>query len=306
MAIPAGALRAALRAAEAQLFALPNVRGVGLGRKQGRGRPAGDVCVRVYVALKVPAPELEPADRVPTILHAADQTIPTDVAEIGEPLIQSFAGRVRPVLPGYSVGNLRITAGTVGGFLRGPAGEHYLLSNNHVLADEDRAENGSVVVQPGPADGGRDPADRIGVLTWAHPLNREGENDADVALARLDDGIGGANDYGGIGPVSRTGSLRLGAQVRKVGRTTGLTHGEITDRDVTIDVWFDTGILRFRGQALATAMSQPGDSGSVIVDSKARAVALLFAGSTLATVVTPMAQVQRVISASAPGPLSWA
>ena len=46
---------------------------------------------------------------------------------------------------------------------------------------------------------------------------------------------------------------------------------------------------RFTGQVITDGMSQGGDSGSLVVDAtEARAVGLLFAGSDLATIFTPI------------------
>ena len=46
---------------------------------------------------------------------------------------------------------------------------------------------------------------------------------------------------------------------------------------------------RFVGQLISGAMSQGGDSGSLIVDkTENKAVGLLFAGSPLATIFTPI------------------
>src|SRR6266852_2258641 len=74
-------------------------------------------------------------------------------------------GRKRPLLIGLSIGHFRITAGTLGAFVRlRKGGEVRILSNNHVLADEDRAKPGDAILQPGAYDGGRNPRDRVGTL----------------------------------------------------------------------------------------------------------------------------------------------
>ena len=56
----------------------------------------------------------------------------------------------RPLLIGASVGHVRVTAGTIGAFVR--RGERvFLLSNNHVLAASNEASIGDFIRQPGPA-----------------------------------------------------------------------------------------------------------------------------------------------------------
>ncbi|MFC7219768.1 hypothetical protein ACFQLX_16590 [Streptomyces polyrhachis] len=92
---------------------------------------------------------------------------------------QLLTRRLRPCPAGYSIGNIRVTAGTLGSvvydFLPGattdPPGpglgvpaKFYVLSNNHVLADSNRAQPGSPILQPGVFDGGMDPQDRIATL----------------------------------------------------------------------------------------------------------------------------------------------
>ena len=58
---------------EDELLALPNVTGVGIGER------AGEAVIKVFVARKVPASELEPRERVPSSLDGH----PVDVEEIG-------------------------------------------------------------------------------------------------------------------------------------------------------------------------------------------------------------------------------
>ena len=61
-----------------------------------------------------------------------------------------YQQRQRPVLIGSSVGQFKITAGTLGCFVQARAGGGVcILSNNHVLADENRARKGDAIVQPG-------------------------------------------------------------------------------------------------------------------------------------------------------------
>ena len=51
------------------------------------------------------------------------------------------------------MGHHAITAGTIGAFIQ-LDGVTAVLSNNHVLANENRGALGDAVYQPGPADGG--------------------------------------------------------------------------------------------------------------------------------------------------------
>lgn len=198
----------------------------------------------------------------------------------------------RPLLLGGSVGHVKVTAGSIGGFVR-RAGRVAVLSNNHVLANEDRATRGDVIVQPGMLDGASRRTHRIGMLgPWKRFL-RSGANSIDSALAYLDEEI----EYE---PARLTGVLsgrnrRLaglgaefldeGVKVYKVGRTTGATAGRVSAFDLdNVVITYDIGGVSFDNQIeIESADTQPfcdgGDSGSLIVDAGMHAVAQLFAGS---------------------------
>jgi hypothetical protein len=78
--------------------------------------------------------------------------------------------------------------------------------------------------------------------------------------------------------------------VRKSGRTTGLTTGEITVLEATVDVGYGSGrTARFDEQIVTSPMSSPGDSGSLLVAGDSQhAVGLLFAGSDQTTIHNPI------------------
>lgn len=163
----------------------------------------------------------------------------------------------------------------------------HILSNNHVLADENRAKLGGPILQPGVIDGGQNPGDIIGKLTRFEKLDRLGVNQVDCAIASLDDTIKfHFKKLQGLGNLAGVGAafLDAGADVAKIGRTTGLTRGRITAFELdNVVVGYDMGNLRFDYQieiegADTGPFSQGGDSGSLIVDGNLKAVALLFAG----------------------------
>jgi hypothetical protein len=119
------------------------------------------------------------------------------------------------------------------------------------------------------------------------------DNAVDAALAKPIDPNMFQNDIRHIGVVAGTKAPQIGAMVRKSGRTTELTAGRITLLNATINITYDTSrgprTARFTGQVLAEPISQGGDSGSLVVDgTENRAVGLLFAGSPVATVFTPI------------------
>jgi hypothetical protein len=197
--------------------------------------------------------------------------------------------RNRPLRVGGSIGHVRVTAGTLGCFVRDRAGgTALLLSNNHVLADENRGEAGDPVIQPGDLDGGKDPADRVGQLVRFVRLKRSGANLVDCAVYTVDDALRyspgqltGLGRLGGVGPEV----LDQNQEVAKVGRTTGVTRGRVTAFEIdNLVVGFDLGDLRFDNQIEIEGtgdgpFSDGGDSGSLIVTSDLHAVGLLFSGS---------------------------
>jgi hypothetical protein len=114
-------------------------------------------------------------------------------------------------------------------------------------------------------------------------------NTIDVALARLSDSGVAAPDIVDVGgPPLGIADAQLGMRVIKSGRTSGLTQGVIMQIDVTVDVQYDARKARFANQIMVTPFSEPGDSGSLVLDYERNAVGLLFSGSSLITVVNPI------------------
>ncbi|MEJ5868057.1 hypothetical protein WDV85_09940 [Pseudokineococcus sp. 5B2Z-1] len=226
-------------------------------------------------------PGTPPADRSPAERGLAGAPTPARPGRWAAEVLQQ---RERPLRPGLSVAQRAVTAGTVGGFVARPGDPtRYLLSNNHVLADSDRAATGSAVLQPGSADGGT-AADAVGRLSVAVPLQLASPNVVDAALAALDDDVEVDPTYP-VGAVTTTVAADDGLVVEKVGRTTGLTRGAVTAIELDgVAVSYPSGVVTFDDQVEVTgadgAFSAGGDSGSLVYDPVTRAaVGLLFAGS---------------------------
>ncbi len=164
-----------------------------------------------------------------------------------------------------------------------------MLSNNHVLANENDAEIGDEILQPGVIDGGRRREDVVGQLAAFTKLKLSSANAADCATATIDpqELSRKGNHLDGLGRVAGLGPsfLDSGEAVAKVGRTTGLTRGRVTAFEVdNVVVSFGMGQLSFNNQIEiegegADPFSAGGDSGSLIVDGDLRGIALLFAGT---------------------------
>ncbi len=294
----------------AMLLALPNVVGVGVGYKQTGGERTSKPAVVVMVKKKVSKDELAPQHVVPEKVEG----VPTDVIEVGDlkPLAREQApvgtplvtpvdprlrtSRLRPAPPGVSIGHYQVSAGTFGAIVYDPTGHPYILSNNHVLANstsgrDRRAKRGDPVLQPGVADGGQS-GDVIGVLDRYVPIRPLRTNLVDAALAKPRSATVIKDEVLGLGRVGGVAKPRLGLAVRKSGRTTGVTAGfvEILEATVRINYGGDTPVS-FGDQIILSPMSAPGDSGSLVVDERNRAVGLLFAGSDRSTVCSPIENV---------------
>ena len=126
-------------------------------------------------------------------------------------------------------------------------------------------------------------------------------NSVDAALARPNNPQMFQQEILVIGRPTGTKRPALGMNVRKHGRTTGYTEGTITLMNATVNVSYNTisGVrqARFSGQVMTTPMSQGGDSGSLIVEvGSTNAIGLLFAGSSQATIFTPIDMVFDVMN----------
>ncbi len=78
----------------------------------------------------------------------------------------------------------------------------------------------------------------------------------------------------------------VGMLLQKTGRTSGHTTGRITSVNATVNVGYGSGrVAKFVHQITTTLMGQPGDSGSLMLNSSNnQAVGLLFAGSASMTI----------------------
>ncbi len=317
------------QSAQKHLLKKTNVVGLGVGFKETGGKKTADLSLSVLVKEKVDLQNLAKKEIVPKMVDG----IPTDVIRVGKVVAYQLpTGRLRPAPPGASIGHYAITAGTFGAVVRdATTNELLILSNNHVLANSNDAHQGDAIIQPGAADGGREPQDRIAdLLRFVTIQYKDGGGDGDgggsqcpiarfiasllnsfakasgsqtrmvpvagalinivdaaVAKPWQDSAI--SDETLKIGKVSGTTEATIGMAVKKSGRTTGLTQGSITIVDATIEVGYGGNrTATYEHQLLSNDMSDPGDSGSLLVDSENRAVGLLFAGSDEVTVFNPI------------------
>ena len=296
-----------------------NVVGVGVGNKTAGGKVSDELSVRFFVERKLPLSVLNKAHVLPATIDG----IATDVVETGRfqrlPTAAGLApsvanpnrAKVRPAQPGVSCGFKfppgvsLVMAGTFGAVVHDANGQ-YILSNNHVLADEGKIAIGSPIFQPGLLDGGNPATDVIARLARFIPISPSGMNHVDCALARLaPPNIASPVFMPNVGKLANATPVppAVGMSVMKTGRTTGSTTGSITDIHATVNVKYDVGVCQFDEQVIIVGTGGPfsaaGDSGSVIVQQTPKqATALLFAGSATHTIANRLDAVLTALGVS--------
>jgi hypothetical protein len=302
-----------------------NVHALGIGYKTVEGRVTKKLCVQIFVTDKLPKallrlrqlipPELDgiPTDVIaspPAFLltgtkksatrkaaksgRAATTRAADDRASLQGASGASAAPRLRrPVTPGISAGHHLVTAGTIACFCRSRDGTDpsvFALSNNHVFANVNSGVAGDDLFQPGNIDGGTS-AHRFAELTRFVRLkvDKLSPNHVDAAVGRLLNGISFNPEIPGVGRVKGSEVATVNLEVRKLGRTTGLTEGVVTSvlYDPLVGMspnnpdraaLFEDQIL-IRPRQIDGVFGLGGDSGSLVVAKVSnRAVGLYFAG----------------------------
>ena len=236
--------------------------------------------------------------------HRVDQPFPIQLGTSG--------GNINDSSKGFCYG------GTLGALVEDDSGNQYILSNNHVLARTNVATIGEDIIQPGLIDQSptcfKDTTDIVADLSAFIPIlfKTKGTmppNAVDAAIAQVR--VGKVDPTGfvmDIGPLSSdTVAPSLGMAVKKSGRTTGVTNGNITAVSATIDVSLGSGkTARFVDQIVVGPGNfiAAGDSGSLMVEdvvANPRAVGLLFAGSSTTAIANPIGHVLNAFGVSMVG-----
>ncbi len=321
---PSGvSLKQALESVEAtaaDLFALdPAIRSVGVARHSGGFGIRAIRNSSAIVALRAAAPSeirglpvlyTETPGEIESLL-----LVPS--SELGSSSSASLVPereKHRPIVGGLQVhsfdDDLRLdtsahglmSVGTLGGFVRLGDGRPALLSNNHVVAGENRGLRGADrILQPGNL--AFDSEGQIAVLTDFVALRfspfgaspKEGTaifNEVDAGVAALEPSVSFVQGYlpfrGLVAPQSIASALP-GDRVFKVGRTTGLTIGEVTEVGTIVGpVGYGPGPCWFRRSFViegidGTLFSDKGDSGSLVVRTNGEAIGIVFAGNSRQT-----------------------
>lgn len=279
-----------------------NVVAVGVSEKRVNNENAGELTVCFYVKEKLPPSRVEGSRMVPAVISMpGDRAVFTDVKQIGE-LRPELQIRTKPPLQsGYSIGHVRITAGTLGAIVRKDK-KYHVLSNSHVLAMSGKAHVGDEIVYPGPMDGGVAPRDVVARLSHFVAFDTSGAlvNRVDAALAEIDPALYTKLNLAIWKAVSPRvmGTPKRGMKIAKSGRTTDKTTGEVVDVNFRFVMKYPgvQGKVGFIDQVYCSRYSDGGDSGAAVVDrATGRIVGLHFAGADGGSVFNPIRAVRSAL-----------
>ena len=242
------------------------------------------------------------------VSHTAKQTAPIQLGTSG--------GWRYDLANGYCCGGTLGSLIQVGGQLR-------ILSNYHVFEADivdggngRSAQTGDPVIQPALIDVGCNAGDAQDVATLVVSGALPGAN-VDASTANIISGMVDAS--GAILEIGTLSSQTLGAfvglDVKKSGRTTGLSRSTVSGLNATVSVAYDNECAggsaftkTFTGQIVidnkGSKFLDGGDSGSLMVEdvtTNPRAVGLLFAGSRSAAIANPIDEVLNFFNASMVG-----
>ena len=272
----------------ASLVQLPGITDMGVGFKMRGGKYTDEISVYIEVEKKLPCSELEDHEIIPLFIEGVAVDViekPEKVAHVlTMPVSEAESANATKYRP--LKGGSQITNGLVvdGGIAVGTLGcmvqiakkvDPYiaLLSNHHVMFAQGGAIGSSI---------GQALLSEGTVGTVIH--GEEDGEELDYALAKLSALVDGTNHVLDIGDLTGFGNAYIGQRVRKAGRTTGLTTGQITK----IGLVADASSCRYTGLTMCEGFpkinphgifSDHGDSGSVVVNDARQVVGLLWGGS---------------------------
>ena len=303
------------RIAVEKFFKIPGVRSVAIGPKYSNGHPTGEMAIVVGVERKRPVSQVPVSQMIPAIING----IKTDVVERLEQVpiqctnVKEDDTRYRPLRGGTQIeANNRSGLGTMGflAFTTGaiPTVDEDLIVGvtcHHVVAGPAGVTIGESVGQATPDDcSDCSPCciDVIGKIAYAVKNAADGSL-VDGAIIDLSSGLEYYNDVHEIGAVSgfhsvQPSDLRVTQPhypVKKRGRTTGLTTGDVltvsgtsvidgatfrdaeitVQPDVTTPTWCKCGPIPGSGVPNLRAFACEGDSGSALLNQSDEVVGLI-------------------------------
>ena len=259
------------------LMSLKNVNGVGLSYKYINGKNTFEPCLCVLVENKVNNKFLT----VNNVIPKSYMGIKTDVIAIGKTSLNTSSViffKMRPLKGGTQIGPVdRDIFGTIccivkktirKGILKKP--HYYILSNNHVLANNNEYPIGTFFMQPSRSDGNVH-TDMVAALTNFVRItfledDSESENLLDAAIAEIFNLKIISNEIYSQGRLKGTTDPALLLNVKKVGAKTGLTSGHIITINSSVKISTkDARSAIFKDQIISDLKTSPGDSGSAVI-----------------------------------------
>lgn len=292
------------RSAQPELFKIPGVHAVAIGGKRVDGRPTNTVAIIVSVLKKLPLNEIPPDQRIPKEF----QGVPTDVVEEAIPEPHKDTKEYRPLEGGCQIqivkevnpGGTKTSSGTLGCIVLDASDDTpYILTNDHVVSESMnlkvwQPDMGSISICCHDYCCGNDPVGST--KNTVHSTN------VDAATVTIGD-TKYKNDVLEIGTIQGTYDVTVndvvgtGYPVKKRGKTTGLTSGNVTKLNqcgTRSDGW------EYTGQSMVVPDTPPfsdhGDSGAVVMDSQCRVVGLNWGGSDSQSFFCPVADVMSQLS----------
>src|ERR1700737_95591 len=273
----------ALIAAKRLARSLDNIRAIDYGVVYEKDKATTRTGIRFHMNRKLKLSAVATDQRLPNVIEGVE----VDVFAVGYP---PPAGRPRaphdPLQPGISIGSRKqLTTGTLGPIVRDLNNQNLcLLSNWHVLCGGPEARQNDEITQPGPMDFNNGPT--VGLLERWLQLGEQ----FDAALARLAPG-GHTNEqlFTTTFKPFATKAPAIGMVLVKSGAVSGVTQAKVdgVSGSYRLDyTGYGDGPQWMQGFRLvpdpalpAGAISLPGDSGSLWIDSAdGVAVGLHFAG----------------------------
>lgn len=314
-----------------KLLELPNVTGVGIGHKIIGGQPTNQPAIIVMVKKKLQPQNLSRTDHVPSQLDGAATDV-IEVGELrllnrtqylrpAPPGCSLGHYKITAGTFGAVVRDNRTGAAMI-------LSNNHVLANM-TRGTDGLARVGDPILQPGAYDGGTK-EQTIATLERFVPLNRDlhpadcpraaaverignhliqsmrphyqmrlfkttgNYNLVDAAIARPLTPASITPSVMEIGQIAGSHEATVKMLVKKSGRTSGTTQGRVLSIQATLQIMLAPDeTATFEDQIVMDPISQPGDSGSLIVDEHNFAVGLLFAGSDQATIAN---RIQNVLS----------
>lgn len=326
-----------LSKAKKDLLRLPNVVGVGVGHKMVGGESTGRVSLVVFVEKKVPAARMARGHVVPMKIGDVETDVIEigRVRLLGERTRRVRPAQPGVSIGHYkiSAGTFGAVVKDKNTKEKLILSNNHILANA-TNGRDGRSRVGDPVLQPGPHDGGG-PQDRIASLLRFVPVVRtvqeivcpvaaavekaagaalhavrpdyelklfkrsQEANLVDCAVARPDAPNLISEEVFEVGAVAGVADTGPGEGVLKSGRTSGVTEGKVMAVGVTVKVDItDNEVGWFSDQVVGDLVSRPGDSGSLILNTKKEAVGLLFAGSDRYTVFNRIRHVLEKLNAT--------